>query len=242
VIGKPARYRLQLAYPDGREEIGGFRRYRPGGPQLGHAFTTLEDGHPISWTIDDEELAHDEQGEPYLALTAHRDFDEVEELPDHELEHALAQRDRGLDAALGAVDRAASEGLSIELVALEPGEESDWEEAGRYIDSLVFEEIDDDLFEQCGVDVDNEPRETWLDTVKERLREDLERFRGDVEDDHDEIEEWDFRDGAIFAAVGADEDEANPDSAYGWMIRLVDAGALGAAGLSRVRKAELTVS
>ena len=34
------------------------------------------------------------------------------------------------------------------------------------------EEIEDDLFEQCGVDVDHDPRETWLATVKERLRAD----------------------------------------------------------------------
>src|SRR5439155_400062 len=83
-------------------------------------------------------------------------------------------------------------------VALDPGEEPDWSESLRYIDSLILEQIEDDLFEQCGVDVDNDRRETWLDTVKERLRSDLEAFRRDVEGDHDEIEEWDFRGGRIF--------------------------------------------
>ena len=27
---KPARYRLRLRYPDGREDVGAFRRFRPG--------------------------------------------------------------------------------------------------------------------------------------------------------------------------------------------------------------------
>ena len=39
-------------------------------------------------------------------------------------------------------------------------------------------------------------------------------------------------------AVGSPEDEADPDKGY-WMCRLIDGGALGAAGFSRVRKAEL---
>src|SRR5918999_4653410 len=38
----PARYRLRLQHPDGREEQGVFRRFRPDAPRLGHAFTTLE--------------------------------------------------------------------------------------------------------------------------------------------------------------------------------------------------------
>ena len=76
-------------------------------------------------------------------------------------------------------------------------------------------------------------------TLKERLRTDLERLRADVDGNHDQIEEWDFRDGRIFAAVGSFEDEADPDSGHGWMTRLVDVSALGAAGFSRVRKAEV---
>ena len=35
------------------------------------------------------------------------------------------------------------------------------------------------------------------------------------------------------------EFEADPDSGHGWMTRLVDVSALGAAGFSRVRKAEV---
>jgi hypothetical protein len=89
------------------------------------------------------------------------------------------------------------------------------------------------------VDSDSDPRETWLPRVQERLLDDLERFRADVEGDHAEIEEWEFADGRVFAAVGSRDDEANPDKGYGWMCRLVDAGALGAAGFSRVRKAQL---
>ena len=73
-------------------------------------------------------------------------------------------------------------------------------------------------------------------------RTDLERFRADIEGDHDQIEEWDFRDGRVFASVGSEEDEANPDSGHGWMCRLVDASVLGAAGFRRVRKTELAPS
>jgi hypothetical protein len=66
LFAKPARYRLSLRHPDGRVETGAFRRYRPDAPKLGHAFTTMEDGRPISWEVVDERLAYDEEGEPYL--------------------------------------------------------------------------------------------------------------------------------------------------------------------------------
>ncbi len=136
-------------------------------------------------------------------------------------------------------ERAGDAGLHIELVALDPGEAPDWEEARRYIDAIGLEEINDDLLELCGVDPDRDPQDTWLETVKERLSEDLESFRGDIEGDQDEIEEWDFRDGSIFASVGSLDDEANPVSGHGWLTRLLDAGVLGVAGFSRVRKAQL---
>jgi hypothetical protein len=240
LFAKPARYRVRLQHPDGHEELGAFRRFRPDAPRLGHAFSTIEDGQPASWQVVDERLAYDETGEPYLELVAERDFEEVEQLPDHELEHALAAREEALPAAANAVfARAEAGGLSIELVALEPGEEPDWDAAASYIDSLILEEIEDDLFELCGVDTNRDRQESWLPKVKERLRSDLERFRGDIEDDLDEIEEWDFRDGRVFASVGHEDDEADPNSGHGWMCRLVDAGALGAAGFERVRKAEL---
>jgi hypothetical protein len=239
-FAKPARYRVHLQHPDGREELGAFRRFRPDAPRLGHAFSTIEDGQPASWQVVDERLAYDDQGEPYLELLAERDFDELEQLPDHELEHALAARGQALPAgATAAFGRAEAGGLSIELVALEPGEDPEWNAAESFIDSLVLEEIEDDLFELCGVDTDRDPRESWLPKVKERLRSDLERFRGDIEGDLDEIEEWDFRDGRIFASVGNADDEADPDSGHGWMCRLVDAGVLRAAGFERVRKSEL---
>ena len=41
VVAVPARYRLRLRHPDGREELGGLRRFRPDPPRLGHSFTTL---------------------------------------------------------------------------------------------------------------------------------------------------------------------------------------------------------
>jgi hypothetical protein len=240
-VAEPARYRLRLRHPDGREELGGLRRFRPDAPRLGHSFTTLEDGQPVSWEVVDQQLEQDEQGGSYLGFTAERDFAEVEALPNHELEHTLAQsREEELpQSARAAFDRAEQMGLSLELVALEPGEEPDWEEAERYIDALVIEEVEDDLLELCGVDPDNDPKETWLETVKRRLRSDLEQFRADVEGDYAQIEQWSFRDGRIFASVGSHDDEADPLSGHGWMCRLIDAGVLGAAGFERVRKAEL---
>jgi hypothetical protein len=235
-----ARYRLRLRHPDGREEVGAFRRFRPDAPRLGHAFTTLEDGSPASWEVVEERLERDESGQAYLDLVAERDYGELEELPDHQLEHALASLEERLpEAAAATFARAEQAGLLVELVALEPGEEPDWAEAERYIDALVLEEIEDDLLEQCGVDPGRDARETWLPTVTGRLQADLERFRADVEDDHDEIEEWDFRDGRVFASVGSFDDESDPDSGHGWMCRLVDASALGAAGFARVRKVDV---
>ena len=59
------------------------------------------------------------------------------------------------------------------------------------------------------------------------------------EGDQDEIEEWDSGDTRVFASVGRWEDEAAPDKGHGWMVRLVDASALGAAGFHRVRKVDL---
>jgi hypothetical protein len=242
VFAKPGRYRIRLRHPHGREEYGAFRRFRPDAPRLGHAFTTVEDGQLASWSVVDERLERDETGEPYLELLAERDFEEVEAAPDHELEHALVRRqdERMTAAAAATFARARETGLSVELVALEPGEAPDWEAAERFIDALILEEIEDDLFELCGIDTDADPRETWLDKVKERLREDLVHFRADVEDDHDEIEEWDFLGGRVFASVGSPDDESDRDSGHGWMCRLVDSEALGAAGFARIRKRELS--
>jgi len=240
VLAKPARYRIRLQHPDSREEVGAFRRFRAEAPGIGHAFTTFVDGRPESWEVVDSRLAYDDQGEPYVEFVAERDFTEVDDLPDHELEHALARSLEQLPPkAAETFDRASGAGLAVELVALEPGEAPDWAEAERYIDALGLEEIEDDLLELCGVNPDRDPREHWAARVQERLRTDLASFRDDIEGDHDEIEEWDYLDGSIFASVGSTEDEADPDAGHGWLVRLVDAGVLGAAGFSRVRKAEL---
>ncbi len=237
VLTKPARYRFHMRHPDGREELGAFRRYRTGAPRLGHAFTTIEDGGPASWQVVDVRLAQDGLGEPYIELAAERDFAEVQELPDHELEHALESLP---DEAAVAFDRATEAGHAVELVGLEPGEAPDWDEAERFIDALVLDEIGDDLLELTGVDR-HKARETWLQKVHERLRADLASFRGDIEGDHLQIEEWDHLDGRIFASVGSTLDEADPDVGHGWLCRLVDAGVLGAAGFSRVRKSEIAI-
>jgi hypothetical protein len=241
VIAKPARYRLRLRHPDEREELGAFRRMRPGSPRLGHSFTTIEDGAPASWEVVEEAFAHDEQGEPFLELVAERDYAAGEgDLPDHELEHALAAGSTEVrGAARDWIGEATRSGLSIELVALEPDEAPDWEEARRYIDALSLDTIADDLLELCGVDTQAGREDTWLETVQTRLGEDLDSFSADVEGDHDEIEEWDFHNGRVFASVGSVADESDPDRGHGWMCRLLDAGALGAAGFARVRKPEL---
>jgi hypothetical protein len=240
---KPARYRLELRHPDGRVETGAFRRYRPGAPRVGHTLATIEEGQAANWEVVDQRVGRDEDGEPYLELVAERDYSEVEEVPDHELEHAFARRDDQElpPGAAAAFARAEAAGLSIELVALEPGEEPDWQEAERYLDALILEEIEDDLFELCGVNTRSDPQETWLQTVKERLLEDVRLFREDVEGDHDEIEEWEFRDARIFVSVGNHDDEADPIKGHGWMSRLVDSSTLTAAGLQRVKKARLDV-
>ena len=240
---QPARYRLVLRHSDGSEETGAFRRFRPDAPRVGHTFSTVVDGAPVSWQVADERLARDEDGKPFLQLTAERDHSERDDpptLPEHELEHSLAQED-DLSEAEAALARAEQAGLLVELVALEPSEAPDWDEAARYVDALIIEENEDDLLVLCGVDPDRDPRDGWIETVKERLRADLESFRTDVEANHDEIEEWDFRDGSVFAAIGTFDDQANPDNGFGWMTRLVDASALNAAGFSRVRKAQLQV-
>src|SRR5262245_3430354 len=242
VLAKPARYRIRLHHPDGRVELGAVRRYRPDAPRRGHGFTTMEDRQPVSWEIDEEKLERDDDGEPLLGLVAERDYGEIEDLPDHELEHTLATRSLRLpDAASELLERADGAGLSLELVALEPGELPDWDGAGRYIDALILEEIEDDLLVLSGVNPERDPRERWVEKVKERLRADLDSFRADVEGEHDEIEEWDFLDGRVFAAVGSFDDESDPDTGYGWLCRLVDASATAAAGFQRVRKTELEV-
>ena len=239
VQAQPARYRLTLRHPDGREEAGAIRRFRADAPRLGHQLTTLEDDTPVSWEVVEQRLAQDGAGEALLELVAQRDYAEAESLPNHELEHALEQdRDDG-ETAAALLAQAEAAGLALELVALEPGEAPDWDEAARFLDALILEEIDDDLLEMSGVDPNRDPRGTWLDTVKQRLRDDLESLRADIEGDEDEIEEWDFRGGRVFASVGSIDDESNPLSGHGWMSRLVDAGVLGAAGFERVRKAEL---
>jgi hypothetical protein len=63
-------------------------------PTLGHQFTTLEDGAPISWIVADQRLSYDEAREPFLESIAERDYSEAESLPDHQLEHAFTARQR----------------------------------------------------------------------------------------------------------------------------------------------------
>jgi hypothetical protein len=237
---EPARYRIRLRYPDGHEEVGAMRRFRPDAPGIGHSFVTSSGNGPVSWAVVDDQLDRDDDGS-FKSLTAERDFAEVEDIADHDLEHELARHaDESLpEEAEALIARAARENLELELVVLDPGEEPSWDDAARFLEALILEEIEDDLLEQCGVDTKNDPRDTWLATVKERLRSDLASFRRDVEELHDQIEQWTYRDARVFASVGTFEDEADPESGHGWLCRLLDASVLGAAGFVRVRKVRL---
>src|ERR671930_1772522 len=78
---KPARYRLLLRHPDGRVEAGALRRYRSDAPRVGHAFSTVEAGAPVSWGVVDEQLARDEEGDPSLGLTPEPDFADRDDPP-----------------------------------------------------------------------------------------------------------------------------------------------------------------
>jgi hypothetical protein len=236
VHARPARYRLTLRHPNRREEAGAFRRFRADAPTVGHQLATFENGEPVSWAVVGQRVGRDDAGEPFLEWIAEREHGEVESLPDHQLEHALEQDRDGAVPAAAALAQATRTGMAVELVALEAGEAPDWQEASRYLESLILEELEDDLIEQCGVDTRHDPQERWLDTVKRRLRDDLDSFRADTEGLHGEIEEWDFRGSRIFAAIGSFDDDSNPSSGYGWMCRLVDAGVLQAAGFYRARK------
>lgn len=231
-----ARYRLTLQHLDGHRETGAFRRFRADTPGPGHQLTTLENGVPVSWVIVERRLEYDDAGEPFLESIAERDHAEAESLPNHELEHTLDRESEIADVAASVLARAREAGLAIELVGLEAGQAPDWAVGGHYLGSLILEEIEDDLLEQCGVDPRRDPHDTWLHTVKQRLRNDLDSFRADIEDRHDEIEEWDFGGGRTFAAIGSFDDDSNPRSGFGWMCRLVDAGVLQAAAFRRVRK------
>ena len=240
---EPARYRLVLRHPDGRIESGAFRRYRPDAPRIGHAFSTIVDGVPASWQVADQRLQRDEQGKPYLELTAERDYCEAEDAPDlpgHELEHALARED-DRDEAVATLARAEESGQLVELVALEPGEAPDWDEAGALHRRADHRRDRGRPARALRGRSRQRPARGWIETVKARLHEDLRRFREDIESDHDQIEEWDFRDGRIFASIGSFDDQADPDSGHGWLSRLVDSSASAAAGFSRVRQAQLLV-
>jgi len=125
------------------------------------------------------------------------------------------------------------------MAALEAGEEPDWEAARRYIDAVVLDEIEDDLVEMCGVDTETDRSERWVETIKARLREDLERFRNDIQTDRDQIQRWELGPIRIFVSAGEWGDESDTDKGHGWLCRLVDSGALAAAGFTRVRKADL---
>jgi hypothetical protein len=106
---------------------------------------------PVSWQVVDAQLDRDDEG-PVLSLTAERDFAEVEDIPDHDLEHELAENadDSLPEEAEALIARAARENLELELVVLDPGEEPSWDDAARFLEALILDEIEDDLLESSG--------------------------------------------------------------------------------------------
>jgi hypothetical protein len=128
---RPARYRLTLQHLDGRLEAGAFRRFRTDAPTVGHQFTTLKDGAPVSWAVVEQRLGRDDAGHPFLELIAERDYAEAESLPDHQLEHTLDRERDDTSAAAAVMARATEAGLAIALVGLEAGVTPDWAEATR---------------------------------------------------------------------------------------------------------------
>jgi hypothetical protein len=101
--------------------------------------------------VVDAQLDRDDEG-PFLSLTAERDFAEVEDIPDHDLEHELAEHadDSLPEEAEALIARAARENLELELVVLDPGEEPSWDDAARFLEALILDEIEDDLLESSG--------------------------------------------------------------------------------------------
>jgi hypothetical protein len=176
------------------------------------------------------------RGEPFLESIAGRDYADTESLPDHQLEHALEQQRDDTSTADTVLARATVPGLAIELVGLEGSQAPGWDEATRYLDSLTSR----NSRTICSSNAASIPaairgERGWtrpsgaFATISTASAPTSERG-------HDQTEEWDFHGDKIFAAQGSFDDDANPDSGYGWMCRLVDAGDLQAAGFYRVRK------
>ena len=237
---EPARFRLVLLLPDGREEAGAVRRLRDDSLGGGHAFTTADEAgtHRLRWDVVESRFVRDEGGRPLIEFVAEHGLHAHEQVPDHELEHRNAQYG-DLAEARAALEFATAAGLAVELVELEPDRDPDWDEARAFLEGLVIEEIGEDLLERCGVKPEHDPPEAWIEEVRLRLRADLASFRGDVEGPHRQIQEWQIGPRRVFASSGTWESEADPDSGHGWPCRLVDSDVLGAAGFVRLREIEL---
>jgi hypothetical protein len=237
---EPARFRLVLLRPDGREEAGAIRRLRDDSLGVGHAFTTADEAgaHRLRWDVVTSRFVRDQGGRPLIEFLADHGLHAHERIPDHELEHRIAQQG-DLAEARAALEFATAAGLAVELVELEPDRDPDWAEAGAYLEALEIEEIGEDLLERCGVKPEQDSPEAWIEQVKLRLRADLTSFRGDVEGPHRQIREWRIGARRVFASIGTWENEADPDSGHGWLCRLVDSDVLGTAGFVRLREIEL---
>ena len=201
------------------------RRMRPDGPRLGHSFTTIEDGAPVSWSVIDEEFAHDEQGEPFLDLVAERDYGEAEgDLPDHELEHALTARsDEVPDAARERIDEATRLGFAIESSRSSRTRLPDWEEARRYIETLSLDTIADDLLELCGVDTEELAKGHGSKPSSRASATTSSSFSADVKGTTTRSRSGISTTAASSPRVGSVADESDPDRGHGWLCRLLDA-------------------
>ena len=170
----------------------------------------------MSWQVVDERLA-DDHGEPYLDLIAERDYSE---LRTRRAARARAgARARAQEARRGAARAPPRRGGG-------PGRRAGRARGGRgarlgrgrgATSTRWSSRRSRTTCSSSAASTRPRRRETWLDTVKARLRATWSDSGTTSRADHDQIEEWEFRDGRIFAAVGSIEDEADPDRGHGWM-------------------------
>ena len=195
VVAKPARYRLRLRHPDGREELGAFRRMRAGQPAT-------------------RPLVHDARGRGSRQLgassrrrspTTSRTSRSSTSSPSATTARPRAtcpttsSSTRSPASADGSGRRQGVDRRGDALRACRsssPRSSRTRRRTGRRLAATSRPSVSTrsrTTCSSCAASTRGDDSEgTWLETVQARLRDDLESFSADVEGDHDEIEEWDF--------------------------------------------------
>ena len=130
VLAKPARYRLRLRHPDGHEELGAMRRLRSGSPDgwVTHSRRSRKDSRSAGrWSTSS--LSATSAASRFSTYVAERDYAEAEgSSPTMSSSTRSTVRRRGgcRRTPTRRSQRLPREGLDVELVALDPGEEPDW--------------------------------------------------------------------------------------------------------------------